>query len=89
VTTLPLPDAPNRATARDKVRAAVMTGENPAQVNGYLCVTISATGHLGLASNADNAALGGLLKLLLAMHESGDLAVGMVDHPDEAAPDLN
>jgi hypothetical protein len=79
-----MPDAPDRRTARQMIRAAQMTGADPAAVLFYMCVTVSKSGDLEMAGNVSEEQLGYILGHLTEQLEAGGLRR---EEPGQEAPE--
>lgn len=86
---LPLPDAPDRETARQKIRAAQMCGMDPADVVGYLCVAIRQDGSAELASNGGPDMIAGVCRTLAGMADNGDLPAAVPGQDQAEPPEQN
>lgn len=84
MTRIPVPDAPDRQTAKQMIRAAVMTGADPAAVLFYMCVTVSKSGDLEMAGNISEEQLGYMLRTLTEQLEAGKLRR---EEPEDQAPE--
>lgn len=87
MTRLPLPDASNRETARQLVRASQMVRRAAADLVGYICITVDHDGDADIATNGDPAMLARMLRKVAAMAENGDLGWGEITEAER--PEAN
>lgn len=87
MTRLPLPDAPNRETARQLVRVAQIVGRAAADLRGYVVITEDQDGGLDLATNASRETLAELLAELAERARAGQFGRAEVSAPER--PEAN
>lgn len=89
MTKLPMPDAPDRQTARQMLRAAQMTGADVAEITHYVCLAVTKSGDVEMAGNVSEQQLGYLLGVLTEQLESGALRREERDESETERPGLN